>query len=417
MDDDTEKVATIERGEAPFHEPGLVDLVRQGIDSGHLRVGSDIREAVEFGEVIFLCVGTPSAPGGKADLSQIQRVAGAIGEHLGGYRTIVQKSTVPVETGVWVESLIAERAAREADFDVASNPEFLREGRAVRDTLEPDRIVVGSDSERAIERLREVYRPIVERNGCPFIVTDMATAELIKHSSNAFLAMKISFINLVADICERTGANVESVAEAMGFDSRIGPEFLKAGLGFGGSCFPKDLRAYRHKAAHLGVDAWLLRAVEEINVSRIDAFVEKIRQAVGGIEGRRLAVWGLSFKPDTDDLRESPAIEVARRLIAEGATLFVYDPAAGPAAEPVLPDARYCRSAYEAADEADGVVVCTDWPEFRTVDLNELRRRLRRPVVVDGRNVFHPGPMLDAGFTYVSVGRRPVESRGTSDPG
>ncbi len=408
VDDDVEKAAAIERCEVPFHEPGLSELVREGLDSGRLRVSTDPAAAAPHGEVVFICVGTPTRESGEADLDQVERVARIVARSLEGYTVIAEKSTVPVETGEWIRRTLEREARPGAEFDVASNPEFLREGRAVNDTLEPNRIVVGSDSPRAIERLHEVYRPILDRSGSPFVVTDLATAELIKHASNAFLATKISFINSIADICERTGADVETVAAAMGLDQRIGPSFLRAGIGYGGECFPKDVRAFRHRADELGVDFGLLAEVELVNEARIDAFVEKVRGALSNLEGRHVALWGLSFKPETDDLRNSPALELARRLVAGGARVTAYDPVAMPAAKPLLPDVELAPDPYDAARGADCLAVCTEWSVFATADLERLRAEMAHPVVVDGRNVFDPAGMAGAGFTYASVGRPTV---------
>ena len=405
VDDDAEKAAAISRGEVPFHEPGLTELVREGLDNGRLRMSNDPREAAGHGEVVFICVGTPTKESGEANLVQVERVARIVAGSLDGYTVVAEKSTVPVETGVWIRRTIEREAPRESEFDVASNPEFLREGRAVQDTLTPDRVVVGCDSERAVERLRELYRPIVDGAGCPFVVTDLATAELIKHASNAFLATKISFINSVADICERTGADVQTVAAAMGIDDRIGPAFLHAGIGFGGSCLPKDVRAFRHKAEELGVDFALLAAVQQVNDRRIDAFVDKIRGVVWNLADKRVAVWGLAFKPDTDDLRYSPALEVARRLVDGGAHVKAYDPVAMPAAKTVLTGVEFAPDPYEAARDADCLAVCTEWSVFATADLDLLREKMAHPVMVDGRNLMDPATMARAGFTYASMGR------------
>jgi UDPglucose 6-dehydrogenase len=408
VDHDAKKVAAIERGSVPFHEPGLSELVREGLDSGRLRVSADPASAAPDGEVVFICVGTPTLESGAADLAQVERVARIVARTIDGYTVVAEKSTVPVETGLWIRRTIEREAPPGAEFDVASNPEFLREGQAIHDTLQPGRVVVGSDSPRAIERLREVYRPILDQTGCPFIMTDLATAELIKHASNAFLATKISFINSIADICERTGANVETIAAAMGLDDRIGPSFLRAGIGYGGECFPKDVRAFRHTADELGVGFELLAEVERVNGERIDAFVDKIRGELSGIDGRRVALWGLSFKPETDDLRNSRALEVARRLVAGGARVAAFDPVAMPAAKPLLPDVELAADPYDAARDADCLAVCTEWSQFATADLARLRATMASPVVVDGRNVFDPATMAEAGFTYASVGRPTV---------
>jgi UDPglucose 6-dehydrogenase len=417
VDDDAEKIAQIARGEAPFHEPGLSELVREGLDTGRLRVSPSTAEAAAHAEVVFVCVGTPTLPSGEADLDQVERVGRVVAANLAGYAVVVEKSTVPVETGVWLRGIMDQERNGNAEFDVASNPEFLREGQAVRDALEPDRIVVGADSERALERLREVYRPILDSTGCPFVATDLATAELIKHSSNAFLAAKISFINQVAEVCERTGADVEAVAHAMGLDGRIGPSFLRAGIGYGGECFPKDVRAYRFKAEQLGVDFGILREIENVNATRVEAFVEKIRSVLGGLSGRKIALWGLSFKPETDDLRNAPAVEVARRLLDEGASVSAHDPAAMPAAKLLLPDVALAGAPNDAARGADCVVICTEWSEYAAADLERLRGQMAQPVVVDGRNLFRPDDMAAAGFTYASVGRRTVRPAGAEGSG
>jgi UDPglucose 6-dehydrogenase len=408
VDDDAEKAAAIARGEVPFHEPGLSELVREALDAGRLRMSNDPREAAPHGEVVFICVGTPTKDSGEANLVQVERVARMVADTLDGYTVIAEKSTVPVETGQWIRRTIEREARPGAEFDVASNPEFLREGRAVHDTLQPDRVVVGSDSPRAVERLREVYRPIVDGVGCPFVVTDLATAELIKHASNAFLATKISFINSVADICERTGADVETVAAAMGLDERIGASFLRAGIGFGGECLPKDVRAFRYKADQLGVDFGLLAAVEQVNEARIDAFVEKVRGVVWNLDDKRVALWGLAFKPDTDDLRHSPALDVARRLVDGGAHVTAYDPVAMPAAKTLLSGVEFAADPYDAARDADCLAVCTEWSVFATADLERLRDEMAHPVVVDGRNLMDPATMARAGFTYASMGRPTV---------
>ncbi|MFN2545346.1 MAG: UDP-glucose/GDP-mannose dehydrogenase family protein [Actinomycetota bacterium] len=408
VDDDAEKISIIARGEVPFHEPGLAELVREGLDTGRLRVSSETHEAARYGDVVFISVNTPTRPSGEANLAQVEQVARTIARNLDGYTVVVEKSTVPVETGVWIQRTISRMADPRAEFDVASNPEFLREGKAVHDTLEPDRIVVGSSSPRAIERLREVYRPILDGTKCPFVVTDLATAELIKHASNAFLATKISFVNQLADVCERTGADVETVASAMGLDPRIGASFLRAGVGYGGACLPKDVQAFRYKAGELGVDFEILDAVDAVNRSRIDGFLEKIRSVIWNFEDKKVAIWGLAFKPDTDDLRNAPAVRVAEELMAAGARVSVHDPVAMSAAKSMIPDASFEHSPLDAAREADCVVICTEWQEYATTDLTRLREVMTNPVVVDGRNIFRPADMQDAGFVYASVGRPTV---------
>jgi UDPglucose 6-dehydrogenase len=408
VDEDDERVVTIARGDVPFHEPGLLELVREGLDTGRLRVSTDLEEASAHADVVFICVGTPTKESGEANLVQVERVATIVARNLNGYTVVAEKSTVPVDTGLWVRRTMEIEAPPSAEFDVASTPEFLREGKAVQDTLEPDRIIVGTSSPRAAAVLKDVYRPIVDQVGCPVVVTDLATAELIKHSSNAFLAMKISFINSIADICERTGADVEVVAQAMGLDHRIGSEFLRAGIGFGGECLPKDIQAYRYRADQLGVDFDLLTAVERVNDARIPLFVEKIRSVLWNLEGKQVAVWGLAFKPETDDLRHAPAIRVVRRLMAEGAHVVAHDPVAIPAAKHVLAEGSFSEDPYEAARGAHCVAICTDWPEYAAADLGRLRETMARPVIVDGRNVLHPDVAVAAGFIYASVGRPTV---------
>jgi UDPglucose 6-dehydrogenase len=400
VDDDAEKISLIERGEIPFHEPGLTELVREGLDTGRLRVSTETHRAAVHGDVVFISVNTPTRPTGEANLTAVEQVARMIARTLEGYTVVAEKSTVPVETGVWIERTISRTAGRDAQFDVASNPEFLREGKAVRDTLEPERIVVGSSSPKAVELLREVYRPILDRTRCPFVVTDLATAELIKHASNAFLAAKISFVNQLADVCERTGADVETIARAMGLDSRIGTAFLHAGIGYGGACLPKDVQAFKYKAREVGIEFDLLEAVDRVNRGRIPVFLDKIRSVVWNLEGKKIALWGLAFKPDTDDLRNAPALEVANRLLDAGAKVSV--------AKALLPGVTFEENPYEAAQDADCLVICTEWEEYATADMERLRAAMAHPVVVDGRNVFHPDRMAEAGFVYASAGRPTV---------
>jgi UDPglucose 6-dehydrogenase len=413
VDADTAKVDVIGRGDAPFYEPGLLELVRAGVDSGRLRATSDPGFAVRGGDAVFICVGTPTRPSGEADLDSVTAAALAVADHLDAYRVVIGKSTVPVATTEWLRQSIELRTRSGVQFDVASNPEFLREGSAVADTLEPDRIVVGASSSRAVELVREIYRPILDRSGCPFIVTDTATAELVKLASNAFLATKVSFINAVADLCDRTGADVRVVGEAMGLDPRIGPSYLGAGIGYGGSCFPKDVRAFRHVATRRGVDFAILDAVERLNDARIETFGDKVHAVAGDLDGARVAVWGLAFKPDTDDIANSSAVRVVQDLLARGAAVTCYDPAAMEPARVVLPGVEFAGTALDAAQGADCLVVATEWREFLSVDLDRLRGSMTRPVVVDGRNVFDPAAMAAAGFTYASVGRPTVSPVGS----
>jgi UDPglucose 6-dehydrogenase len=414
VDEDVEKLRVITRGDAPFFEPDLPDLLREGLGSGRFRPTEDLGEAARHGEVAFICVGTPIRESGEANLSQVERVARMLAPQLERYTVLTEKSTVPVGTGEWIRRAVGWIAPG-AEFDVASNPEFLREGQAVHDTLGPSRIVVGASSERAHRRLREFYAPIVDASGCPYIATDVATAELIKLASNAFLATKISFINAVSDVCEAAGADVETVARGMGLDSRIGPEFLRAGLGYGGFCLPKDVAAFRHKAAELGIDLSLLTEVARVNSRRPAAVVAKLRTLLWNLEGKRIAVWGLSFKGGTDDLRGAPALDVIRLLHEAGAEVVGFDPVAMDAAAKVVPELALASDPYEAAEGADAVVLVTDWATFRDVDLVRLRSVIAQPVIVDGRNLLEPSDAVDAGFVYASMGRSTLYPEGHPD--
>lgn len=408
VDEDAAKVEVILAGSTPFVEPGVTELVRAELASGRLQISTQVADAVRGRDIVFVCVGTPTRPTGEPDLSQVERVAQTLAEAIDDYVVITEKSTVPVGTGEAIRRVIEARAPAGAEFDIASNPEFLQEGTAVRDTLEPTRIVIGSTSERARALLRDAYGPIIEQTGCPVIETDIETAELVKHSSNAFLATKISFINQVAEICEQTGADVETIAYAMGLDPRIGSRFLSAGIGYGGECLPKDVQAYRYTAESYGVAFPLLHAVDQVNSERRARFLERVQEAVGDLAGARLAVWGLAFKAGTDDLRRSPAMDVAERLLQAGAHVRAFDPAAMTDAATLLPDLVMAIDPYDAAEGADAVVICTEWPEFAEVDLERLRRVVSRPVIVDGRNLFEPADVAAAGFSYLSMGRPTV---------
>ncbi len=390
VDEDAGKIAKIVQGEMPFVEAGLGEMLREQLAQGRLRFSTDVAEAARGQDVIFICVGTPTEPSGKPDLSQVQRVAQTLADALDGYAVIAEKSTVPVGTGEAIRLIVAGGVRPGIDFDVASNPEFLQEGHAIRDTLEPSRIVVGTSSERGESVLRELYAPTVEATGCRFIATDIAPAELVKHASNAFLATKISFINQVAEVCDASGADVGIVAQAMGLDGRIGPSFLRAGIGYGGACLPKDVQAFQYTASQLGVDFLLLSEVDRINRKRRSDFVAKIRSVLGGLEGKRVAVWGLAFKPQTDDLRNAPGIEVASQLLSGGAAVVAYDPEASEEAKRSIPQAEFSSSPLEAARGADCVAICTEWPEFAEVNLGDLRAVVTQAVVVDGRNMLDP---------------------------
>lgn len=414
---DPTKLSQLQNGEMPLFEPHLENVITQARKVGSLRFGST-EEAIERGLAIFICVGTPPLVNGDADLSAVEAVARAIAKHATGYRLVVEKSTVPVQTGAQLRRHLSLHSTGRLDYDVASNPEFLREGSAVEDFLHPDRIVVGADSPRASELLRQIYEPVIgQAFTCPvhsdclkhakprFLVTDTNSAELIKHGSNSFLAMKISFINMVANLCEAVGADVNRVSEGIGLDARIGSAFLKPGIGFGGFCFPKDLQAFIRIAEKSGCDFSLLKEVEKINQSRIEHFVEKIREELWVIRGKKLAVWGLAFKPNTDDMRFAPSIPLVKSLLEEGAAVSAYDPEAMEKAKAELPNITYCADLYEAARDAEAILVVTEWNEFRHLDWTRLRSTVEHPLIIDGRNLFSPEEVANHGFRYISIGR------------
>jgi len=419
VDKDRSKVETLRRGEIPIYEPGLKTLVAKNTAEGRLSFTTELGPAIEGSQAVFIAVGTPPRPDGSADLQFIREVARSIGEHLNGFKVVVTKSTVPTGTGRMIEEIIRETAraaGHDDDFAVVSNPEFLREGSAIEDFMQPDRVVIGSRDPRAIEVMRDIYAPL-ENADVPFVVSNVETAELIKYASNGFLATKISFINEIARLCEALGADVETVARGMGLDNRIGPKFLQTGPGFGGSCFPKDTRAVAQIARDQGLSFRIIEAVLEVNEETKLRMVEKVERAFEGLEGKTVALLGLSFKPNTDDMRESPAIPIARGLVAKGATIRAFDPAAMEAAREDLPDITYCDNAYEAAQGADGVVIVTEWNQFRSLEWNRLWTLLTRPLVVDLRNLYDPEKIAAAGFRYVSVGRPEADPAGSSETG
>lgn len=407
VDADAERVEGLSQGRLPFFEPGLAELVEEGLSARRLRVSEDVGAAVRAAPIVLICVGTPSRPSGEADLVQVERLAQGIAEHLDGYLVLAEKSTVPIHTADRIARTV-NRSAGGRPFDVISTPEFIRQGSAIADTLEPDRIVIGSGSRRATGIALQLYRPIIERSHCPVILTDVGTAELIKHASNAFLATKVSFVNAVAEVCERTGADVDDVARGMGLDPRIGPAFLRAGIGYGGSCLPKDVAAFQALADELGIGFPLLAGVQAINERGPGRVVEKLRQELWHLEGKTIAVLGLAYKPGTDDLREAPSLKVIEALLAEAADVVAFDPVAMPEAKHVLSNVRFAATALEAVTGADAAVFVTEWNEFRGLDLGALRTAMRLPVVVDGRNLFRPEEMRRAGFAYHSIGRVPV---------
>ncbi|QWK20226.1 MAG: UDP-glucose/GDP-mannose dehydrogenase family protein [Hydrogenobacter thermophilus] len=400
-----QKVSMLNEGVVPIYEPGLEDMLKDSLRLKRISFTTDLIEGLEFSEVIFICVGTPQQEDGSADLSQVEEVARLTAEHMKSYKLLVEKSTVPVNTHKLIKKTLQRYMKRHVEFDVASNPEFLREGSAVKDFLEPDRIVVGVESERAKNILQKLYEPIK----APILFTDPATAELIKHASNSFLAMKISFINMISDLCEKTGADVKLVADGMGYDKRIGRAFLDAGIGWGGSCFPKDVRAFIKMAEDYGVDFSLLREVDKINVRRIENFIEKVKNALWSLKNKKLAVWGLSFKPNTDDIREAPSIKIVSALLREGARLQLYDPKAMDNFRRIFPegeDLTYARDMYEAIKGCDALLILTEWEEFKKADLERVKHLLKLPIVIDGRNIYEPAHMRELGFEYYCMGRR-----------
>lgn len=407
VDKDPAVVARLAEGEPTLYEPGLRDLLAANLRKGRLRFMTAPEDALRSSEVVFLCVGTPAQSDGRTDLSQVEEVVRGIAPHLNGYTLIVEKSTVPVNTAYSIDRAI-RRLGPLGEFEVASNPEFLREGSAVEDFRHPDRIVIGAESEHARSLLLQLYRNDFD---CPILVTSIKTAELIKHAANAFLATKISFINMLSDLCEKVGSDICEVATGIGLDHRIGPHFLHAGLGFGGSCFKKDLNAFVRIADEHGVDFSLLRTVERVNESRVDRLLRKIEQALWVVQDKVVGVLGVAFKRDTDDIREAPSLRVISWLRDHNVLVRIYDPqAAAKMARLFPPDDRICyaESPYEAAREAHAVVILTDWAEFRSLDLDRLRTAMRTPVIIDGRNLFEPAAMADQGFEYYTLGRGDV---------
>jgi UDPglucose 6-dehydrogenase len=401
VDRDVKKIQTLRRGKMPLYEPGLAEVVARNRRLGRLDFATSIAAGLKDAEIVFIAVNTPPLPDGDADLSFVEAVAREVARSMRRYTVVVEKSTVPVNTGEKVAQTLALHGRKNAAFDVASNPEFLREGSAVEDFLQPDRIVLGVDSPRAEALLRRLYAPVK----APVLVTDIKSAELIKHSSNSFLAMKISFINAVARVCEKVGADVTKVAEGMGHDARIGKSFLKAGVGFGGSCFPKDLNAYIKMAEGAGIDFELLKAAQKINSLQYLWPVEQLKRALWTLRGKTIALWGLAFKPDTDDLRNAPALEIARSLLGEGCRVRAHDPVAMAKAGRLVPGLKTARDPYEAVRGAHALVVVTEWDVFAKVDLARVKSLLATPVLVDGRNLFTPSKVRALGFQYISVGR------------
>ncbi|MBL9113442.1 MAG: UDP-glucose/GDP-mannose dehydrogenase family protein [Verrucomicrobiaceae bacterium] len=403
VDNDERKVKSLQEGKIPIYEPGLEPLVRKNVAARRLRFSSSIEEGVDHGEVLFIAVPTPPQDDGSVDLSFVEKVAREIAQYLDSYRVVVDKSTVPVKTGERVAQTIRRYAKPGVEFDVVSNPEFLREGSAVEDLMKPDRIVIGGNSDRALALMQKVYEPFV----APVLVTDINSAELIKHAANSFLALKISYANALSEICEVAGADVLKVVDGIGTDKRIGRAFLNAGLGYGGSCFPKDIAAFIAISEQLGVPFSLLKEVQSINQRQITRFLDAIREALWVLKDKQLAVWGLAFKSNTDDVRSSVAISLVEKLVAEGANVTAYDPQAMEKAKelPVGSKIKFANSAMEAAEGAEALIIATEWPEFAAVDLAKLREVIRTPLIFDGRNLLDPGSATNFGFQYRGIGR------------
>lgn len=419
-DNDAAKLKVLESGRLPIYEPGLDKVITKARKKKLLSFSASAAKTIKASDAIFICVGTPPLPDGDADLSAIDNVARQIATEAQSPKLVVEKSTVPARTGQELKRALAVYGRKSGvKLSVASNPEFLREGTAVEDFLHPDRIVVGVEDEASEKQLRDIYKPVIERKfNCPvhspvcpdgpspnFLVTTINSAELIKHASNSFLALKISYANMVADLAEKLGADIEEVMRAMGMDPRVGPSFLKAGLGFGGFCLPKDVQAFIHLAERSGVDFTMLREAERVNVRRIDRFCDKVREALWVVRGKQIGVLGLAFKANTDDTRFAPAIALIQRLIEQGAKIKAYDPEAMGRAKELLPDIEYCKSPYEVAEDSEALVIATEWDEFKTLDWDRVQKAMLRPLVLDGRNLLSPKEMKAHGFEYRCFGR------------
>ncbi len=404
VDKEEAKIAALKKGIIPIYEPGLEELVKKNVQNKRLSFSTDTVAAIQGALVIFIAVGTPDRGDGFADLSYIEKVAEMIAEHMNGYKVIVTKSTVPVGTGDRLRSIIGSKQKEHFDFDVVSNPEFLREGSAIEDFLRPNRVVIGAKSQQAIAIMRDLYRPLylIET---PLHITDIPTAEMIKYAANAFLATKISFINEIANLCEGVGANVQDVAKGMGLDGRIGSKFLHPGPGFGGSCFPKDVSALDKIAQKSGYEFKIVKAVIEVNRQQRERMIAKIEKEVGSFKGKQIGILGLSFKPNTDDMREAPSVAIIRALQERGAKIIAHDPAAMEESKKVLKEVTYAADPYAVADGSDAIILMTEWNPFRNLDLDQIKKKLKSPIFIDLRNVYEPKKMAALGFQYTSVGR------------
>lgn len=408
------KLSKLSKGISPIYEPGLTELLQKQIGKGKIHFTDKIEDGITFSDIIFLCVGTPQSDDGKADLSQVEEASIDIAQNMNGYKLIIEKSTVPVNTHQWVKTVIKRNLKKDIKFDVASNPEFLKEGSALDDFVNPDRIVVGVESEKAKDIFKELYKPFVKK-GISLIITTPAAAELIKHASNSFLAMKISYINMVSELCEKVGADVDMVAEGMGYDKRIGKDFLCAGIGYGGSCFPKDVKAFIKIAEEHGIDFSLIEEVDKINIKRRTNFIKRIKNVLWIIKDKNIAVWGLSFKPNTDDIREAPSIDIVGELEKLKANLKLYDPKARENFKSIFPEKqniKYFDDKYKALKNADALLILTDWDEFKGADLDKVKENMRLPIIIDGRNTYQPKDMKKKGFEYYSIGRENFDPKG-----
>ena len=404
VDKDKAKIEKVQKGQSPFYEPGLNDLIEKNMKEGRLSFSTDTKKGIRTSKVIFIAVGTPANSDGSPDLSQVETVAKEVARAMDEYKIIVLKSTVPVGTGKWIKGLIAKELKGTVPFDMVSNPEFLREGAAVDDFFRPDRVVIGAESEQAIEAMKEIYNAfyLIE---APFVITSIETAEMIKYASNAFLATKISFINEIANLCERVGADVHDVARAMGLDGRIGRKFLHPGPGFGGSCFPKDTKALVHLAQGYNCEMEIVQSTISVNARQRQRMIEKIEEMLGDVRGKTIGVLGLAFKPNTDDMREASSIPIIQGLQARGARIKAYDPEAMEEAKKIFQDVTYCKGPYEVAEGSHALVLLTEWNQFRLLDLERIKGLLQEPVFIDLRNVYEPLQMRGLGFRYCGVGR------------
>ncbi|MCL4258336.1 MAG: UDP-glucose/GDP-mannose dehydrogenase family protein [Anaerolineales bacterium] len=409
LDVDENRVAGLKRGEMPIYEPGLEELVKRNVAAGRLSFTTSYKDALQDSEFVFICVGTPSGSDGEADLKYVAAAARSIAQNMTAPLVVINKSTVPVGTGDWVAEIVREAQPTPIEFWVVSCPEFLREGVAIADFMNPHRTVLGSTSREAADKVAQLHLTL----RAPIVITDLRTAEMIKYASNAFLATKISFINEIADLCERLGADVKEVAAGMGFDARIGKQFLEAGLGYGGSCFPKDVKALAFMGDEMGVDTRILNSVMEVNTARRNAIVQKLDEMLGGLQGKTIGLLGLAFKANTDDMRDAPSIDIAATLQAAGATVRGYDPVAMDVARSVMPGVQMAKDAYALAEGVDAVLVATEWNEFKNLDLARVRDSMKQLVLLDGRNIYQPDIMRNLGFTYYGVGRGNAEGAKT----